>query len=88
MGKKRVELERNTAENANAVKQRQEAKEAFATAQKKFQTESAGLARNEDGEDATLNDQLIGELYFLLVAVFNMFVENDPVCVAFRSMHK
>lgn len=58
--KKRAELERNTTENASAVRQREDVKAAFATAQKKFQTESAGLASNDDGEDATLNDQLIG----------------------------
>jgi len=59
-------------------------KEAFAAAQKKFQTESAGLASNEDGEDATLNDQLIGEdlgYLYLLIPQFKL-----SVCVTFNSI--
>ncbi|XP_067931601.1 structural maintenance of chromosomes protein 2-like [Watersipora subatra] len=59
LAKKRQELDQNTAANADAVRQRQEVKDSFAAAQKRFQTEAAGLASNEDGENATLNDQLI-----------------------------
>ena len=62
-------MEHNTAENANAVKHRQEVKDAFVTAQQNFEKESAGLASNDDGEDSTLNDQLIGEYFCLSVSV-------------------
>ena len=35
--------------------------EAHAEAQKHFHAVSAGLSKNVDGEDASLNDQLMGE---------------------------
>jgi len=61
LSKKHAELNANRLSNENAVKEREGAKAAYASAQKRFQSESAGLASNEDGEDATLNDQLLGK---------------------------
>ena len=68
LDKKEKELEKNTAENANAVQHRQEVKTAYETAQKKLQQESAGLASNDSGEDATLNDQLLGMYVMYMVS--------------------
>jgi structural maintenance of chromosome 2 len=38
-----------------------EDQEAYTAAQNRFQAVSAGLSSNTDGEDATLNDQLLSK---------------------------
>lgn len=41
--------------------QSNEDQEAYTAAQNRFQAVSAGLSSNTDGEDATLNDQLLSK---------------------------
>ena len=67
-----MEFEKNTAENSSLVAAREEASKAYAAAQKRYQTESAGLCSNDGGEDATLNDQLIAARNEISQAETNM----------------
>ena len=42
----------------------QEAKDAHAASQKHYHAVTAGLSTNQDGNDASLNDQLMGKYFF------------------------
>lgn len=48
--------------------QMSEMKTAYENAQKHFHAVSAGLSSNQDGEDASLNDQLISTLPGFMLA--------------------
>ena len=48
--------------------------EEHSTAQKHFHAVTAGLSSNKDGEDASLNEQLMGEKVFDLICIPRMHV--------------
>lgn len=56
----------------------QQDQEAHSAAQKHFHAVSAGLSSNQDGEDASLNEQLMSE-YWLELSVCAMFAAKIRV---------
>ena len=58
---KQTELEKKTVKLSELEKAQQDFVEQHAAAQKHFHAVSAGLSSNQDGEDASLHDQLMGQ---------------------------
>ena len=61
MKSKQKELEKVAGKLSELEKAQQDCVEQHSAAQKHFHAVSAGLSSNQDGEDASLNDQLMGE---------------------------
>ena len=52
--------------------------EGYAAAQKHFHAVSAGLSSNQDGDDASLNEQLLGAPSFSLWSIFDFLFFTLP----------
>lgn len=72
MTNKEKEVEKIRSELEKLEKQSTSDQEAHSAAQKHYQAVSSGLSSNADGEDATLNDQLMGKTWGQLHTLYQL----------------